>query len=498
MRLKSNYATLAGLLAFSIIFFVEYLPAQVRPLRAGEPQFSSQAGEILAVPSSAATAPGVAGQTLFFGGVPSGSPTPDELPLSLTDAIERGLKNNLGALLSDEGRRAAQGARWRLLSDLLPNLTTRTTESTQQVNLAAFGFSGLPGVPQIIGPFSIFDARVFLSQPVLDFRAIHNARAGSENLKAADYSYQDARDVVVLVVANLYLQAVAGASRIDAARAQLRTAQALYDQAADLKKAGMVPAIEVLRAQVELQSQQQRLIFFENEFEKQKLNLARAIGLPSDQQFQLTDQITYSPAPAIAWEDSLQRAYEARSDYQGAIARVRAAESARKAAGGGQLPSLSFNSDYGVIGPSLGSLHGTFTVAGSLTIPIFEGGRVRSEVLQAEATLRQRRAEMEDLRGRIELELRTAFMDLKAAGEQVDVAKSALQLAGQQMEQARDRFKAGVVSNLEVVQAQESLATTNENYVSSLFAYNMAKASLARALGGAEKSVRQFLLGGNP
>jgi outer membrane protein TolC len=487
-----------GFFAFAVIFFGGCLSAQVSGPRAGEPQLPPQAGGISPGPSYGTTASGVTGQSLFFGGVPSGQPTPEEIFLSLTEALERGLKNNLGALLSEQGRRAAQGARWRLLSDLLPNLTTRTTESTQQVNLAAFGFSGFPGVPQIIGPFSIFDARVLLSQPVLDFRAIHNARAGSENVKAADYSYQDARDVVVLVVANLYLQAIAGASRIDAARAQLKTAQALYNQAADLKKAGMVPAIEVLRAQVELQSQHQRLIFFENEFEKQKLNLARAIGLPQGQQFHLTDQITYSPLPPIAWEESLQRAYEARSDYQGAIARVRAAESARKAASGGRLPSLSFHSDYGTIGPSIGDSHGTFTLAGSLTIPIFEGGRVRSEILEAEAALQQRRAEMADLRSRIELELRTAFMDLKAAGEQVDVARSALQLAGQQMEQARDRFQAGVVSNLEVVQAQEALATTNENYVSSLFAYNTAKASLARALGGAEKSVRQFLLGGNP
>ena len=417
----------------------------------------------------------------------------------MTDAIEQGLKNNLGKLLSEQGTRAALGERWQARSGLLPNVTAGLSETAQQLSFAAFGVTSFPGFPNIIiGPFGLFDARAFLSQSIFDMKVISNARAGSENLKAAGYSYENARDVVVQVVAALYLQAVAGASRIDAAQAQLNTAQALYDQAASFKQAGVIPAIEVLRAEVELQARQQQLIFFRNEFEKQKLSLARAIGLPVVQPFRLTDQVPFAPLPAMSLEETLERAYRTRSDYQSALASLRALEYAKKAAEGERLPTVSVDANYGDLGPRPNSSHGTFTAAASLQVPIFQGGRTRGEILQADALLQQQKAELEDLRSRIEYEVRTTFLDLKASGDQVEVARSALQLAQQQMEQAQDRFAAGVTGNIEVVQAQEALSTAHENYIASSFAYNLAKTSLARALGGAEKSFKQFLLGETP
>ncbi len=468
--------------------------AQTSMNAASEPQLPAQAERPLS-PGQTVVAGG-SPQNPFFGSVPSGQAQPGVLPLSFKEAVDRALKYNLGLLIAQQGTREAQGARWRELSNLLPDLSTLTSETRQQLNLKAFGFSGIPGVPTIVGPFNVFDTRVFLSQPILDLRAIHRARAETENLKAAQYSYRDARELVVLVAADLYLQALAGASRVEAARAELKTAQALFDRAVDLEKSGVAAGIDVLRSQVEWQAQQQRLIFFQNEFQKQKLNLARAIGLPIRQEFNLTDQIPYAPGPSLTPEEALERAYQSRADYQRALTLVRAAESAKKAARGEAFPSLRFDGNYGDIGTAPAASHGTFAVAASLRIPIFQGGRVHGNVLQADALLQQRRSELEDLRSRMEYEVRTAFLDLEAAGEQVQVAKSAMHLAGEQMKQAQDRFAAGVVSSIEVVQAQEALATADENHISSLYRHNVAKASLARAMGLAEAAYQQFL-GGN-
>lgn len=446
-------------------------------------------------PATPSPTAALGGQSAFLGGVPSGTATPGALPLSLRDAINRGLKYNLGAMLAGEGTRSARGTRLRALSELLPHVNVQTTESAEQISLKSFGFPGIPGIPNIIGPFSIFDVRAYLSQTLFDLNSTNGLRSQSENVKAAEYSYKDARDLVVLTCANLYLQAIAGSSRAEAVAAEVKTAQAVYDQSVDMKKAGTVPGIDVLRAQVELQQQQQRLIAAQNDFQKEKLNLARAIGLPIGQEFTLADQIPYVAFHPVTLEQALDMAYRARGDYQSAVALVHAAESNKKAALGTGLPTLRFNADYGDIGPAPGSSHGTFTVAGNLTIPIFQGGLVHGKVLEADALLQQRKAQRDDLRSRIDYDVRTAFMDLKAAGDQVQVAIGSVDLARQQVEQARDRFSAGVANSVEVVQTEEALATADDTYISSLYSFNVAKASLARATGMAEQTADQ-LLGG--
>lgn len=461
----------------------------------GRASSAAQAGGPGSVAGAGSSFYGMGGQSPFLGGVPSGQATPDVLPLSLKDAIDRGLKHNLGLMLSEQGTRAARGERLRALSDLLPKISWQTGETRQQINLQAFGFSSFPDIPSIVGPFNVFDTRAYLSQNILDFKALHGARAEAENLKAAEFSYRDSHDLVVLVCADLYLAANAASSRVDAATAELKTAQAVYDRAVDLKKAGTVPGIDALRAQVELQGQQQRLMYAENAFQKQKLTLARAIGLPIGQTFDLADKIPYSPAPPLPLDAALDLALKSRFDYQSAVALVRAAESNKKAAQGERLPALRFNADYGDIGLSPGNSHGTFTVAANVRVPIFQGGLVRGKVLEADALLRQRQAEVEDLRSRIDFEVRTAFMDLKSTGDQVQVALSAEDLATEQVKQAQDRFAAGVANSLEVVQAQEALATADENYISSLFNFNVAKATLARSMGQVENAAKQ-LLGG--
>lgn len=431
----------------------------------------------------------------FAGGVPSGAATAQPIALSAGDAINRALEHNLGVLTSEQGVEQARGARWMTLSELLPNLSARLSETREKINLAVFGFPLPPGVPALVGPINVFDARVFLSQSVIDLTAINDARAAAHDVSAARYSYKSARDLVVLVAANLYLQGLAASARAESARAQLQTAQALYNQAVDLKQGGIVAGIDVLRAQVQLATEQQRATASANEFEKAKLALARVIGLPVGQPFTLSEQLPYAPVPEMTLEQALDRAYKARPDYQAALERVAAAQASRAAAFATALPSVRVTADYGAIGLTPSEALGTFSVVGALNVPIFQGGRAHGRVLAADAELRNRRAEAEDVKAGVYYDVRTAFLDLQAGREQLEVATKARDLAAAQLTEARDRFAAGVASNIEVTQAQEAVALANEQYIGALYSYNVAKAMLARALGVAEEAVRQFLGG---
>jgi len=433
-------------------------------------------------------------QNPFLGSVPAGKATAEVIPISFSDAINRGLQQNLGLLLSQDSTLTARGQRWKELSQLLPNLSANVTENLQTVSLAQFGFK-IPGIPQIIGPYNYLDARGSLSQSLFNWNYLQNERAAVQNLKSAEYSYKDAREIVVLAVGNSYLITIAQAARVDAAQAQVTTAQALYNKAVDQLKAGVSAAIDALRAQVEFQARQQQLIVARNDYAKSKLSLARVIGLPPGQEFTLTDKAPYQPLLTPGLQESLQRAYASRADYQAALAKVRAAQLSRRAATAEHYPDLAFEADYGDIGVSPFHSNGTYHVEGSLKIPIFAGGRAHADVLQAEAVLRQNQQQVENLRGQIDNDVRTAMLDLNAANDQVQVARSSVDLAQQTLTQAQDRFTAGVADNLEVIQAQEALATANENYISSLYAHNLAKVEYAKAVGFAEQGVKQYLKG---
>jgi outer membrane protein TolC len=437
-------------------------------------------------------------QSPFTGSEPEGKATPGVLPLSLREAIDRGLRNNLGLLLSGDQTTMARGERWKELSDLLPNLSARVQENVQTQSLTALGFKSnvfpFP-VPRVIGPFNYFDARASLSQSLLNIRDLEKERAASESLKSAQFSYKDARELVVLAVGNAYLMVIATAARIETTEAQVKNAQALFNKAVDQQKAGLNPAIDTLRSQVELQTRQQQLIAARNDFAKQKLSLARVIGLPPGQEFLLTEKAPYQALTPLPIEEYLQRAYASRSDYQSAQAQVRAAEISRRAATAGHYPSLDINANYGDIGVTPAHSNGTWQVNGGLNIPIFAGGKVHSDVLEAEAQLKQARSQLNDLRGRIDYEVRASLLDLNSAAEQVEVARSSVELADQTLTQSEDRFTAGVADNLEVVQAQESVASAHENYIQSLYAHNLAKIELARAIGDAEQGVKRYLEG---
>lgn len=430
----------------------------------------------------------------FLGSVPIGTPTGTVLHLSLGEALERGLRQNLGLLQREESIRFERGRRWKELSGLLPNLTTKTSANIERDNLAARGLT-LPGIPAMIGPYGYYDTRVFLTQPVFDLPAIDRTRAAGQTLKAAEHSYRDARELVVAAVGNAYLLALAGEARVETARAQLNTAQTLFDNAVQMHRAGVTPGIDELRARVELQSRRQQLIAAENDFEKQKLAIARIIGLPTGQELELTDKAPYAPLATENMEQALERAYQFRQDYKSAMALVRAAELTLNAANARYFPSLALEANFGELGTDPGKLKDTYTVSGVLTIPLFQGGNVRGEALQAEAALRRSRDDLADLRAQIGFEIRAAMLDLKAAAEQVEVAGTRIELAELTLSQARERFAAGVSDNLEVVQAQDSVAAAHEAYISSLYAHNLAKLELAHALGVAEKGVKEYLGG---
>lgn len=441
------------------------------------------------------SASGLPGASPFFGGVPSGTASAETLALPITDAIARALEHNLGVLMAEQEMDRARGTRRTALSALLPNVSGRVAEARQKVNLEAFGFPLPEGVPSLVGPFNVFDARIYVSQSVFDLHAINDARAERHNIAAARYSYRSARDLVVLVAANAYLQALAASARAESARAQRQTADALYQQAGNLKQNGLVAGIDVLRAEVQLSTEKQRATAAQNEFEKAKLQLARIIGLPIGQAFTLSDEMPAVPVPDMTLDQALERAYSARPDYQAALERIRGAEAARNAIRGEALPSVRVTADYGEIGLTAGSTRGTFSVAGAVNVPIFQGGRTQGRLMEADADLRNRRAEAEDLKAGIYYDVRTSFLDLQATREQLDVATNARGLAAQQLTQARDRLAAGVGDTIEVVQAQEAVALASEQYIAALYGYNVAKALLARGLGVAEDAIRQYLGG---
>jgi outer membrane protein TolC len=287
----------------------------------------------------------------FFGGVPSGTVSPTPLSLTILDAINRALTQNLGVLNAEHSVDQAKGKRWTALSELLPTADARLTESRPLVNLAAFGFNPQQfGFPSVVGPFNLFDARVAVTQPIVDLHAMNNARAEGHNITAAELTVRSSRDLVVLVSANLYLEVLAARARTESVRAQMQTAQTTLQQAQNMKENGLVAGIDVVRADVQLSTEQQRLTAAQNELEKTKLQLARVIGLPPGQAFELVEELPYVPAPDMTFASAVERAYQSRPDYLASLERVKAAESARRAVAGEMLPAFRVNADYGPLG----------------------------------------------------------------------------------------------------------------------------------------------------
>jgi outer membrane protein TolC len=434
-------------------------------------------------------------QSPYSGSVPAAKLTSEVVEISVEDAINRGLKYNLGIVLSTQTTAQARAARLKELSNLLPQLNGSLREMETKANLAAEGFSfNIPGLSLPTGiRFSNSDARISMSQDVVDLHEIDNVRAANANVRAAGYSFSSAKETVTLAVAASYLLVIAAESQVDAATAELRTAEALWQLAEDRESAGLTPNVDTLRARVELQVRRQNLIEANNNLAKQRITLLRVIGLPVHQKFKLVSRVPYKPLPVVSEEDALKRALDSRPDYLALDQQVKAAELQKRAAIAERLPTIGISGDYGVLGTHPSNVFPTWTVNAGLRVPIFQGGKIEADIRQAESVLQQRKAQRDDLRGRIEQDVADAFLDVAAAAEQVEVAKATLDYAQQTLTQSQDRFSAGVTNNIEVIQAQESLANANQQYISSLYSHNIAKVLLARALGAAEQTLRQVL-----
>jgi outer membrane protein TolC len=428
-----------------------------------------------------------------YNGSVAGDPVAGDLSLTLKDALARGLHANLGVLTQSAAEQQARGQRAVAKSELLPHLNTTISEEFERVNLRTQGVE-VSTFPESV-QFNFFDARARLTQSVFDLVQLQNLHSADQSLRARVFSAKDSRDLVVLAVAGSYLQLTATQARIDATRAQVDTSQAIYKQAADRLEAGLATRVDVTRSQVQLQTEQQRLRSLRADFETQKLRLSRIIGLVPGQNFLIADSFRFAAVPDFTVETALQKAFQNRNDLRAASSNVKAAESSTKAAHAEHLPSLALNADFGAAGitPTHEST-AVYSATGTLSIPIYEGGRIRGDIEQASAALRQRKAEYEDLRGQVDADVRQSFIDLDSAADQVSVAESNVGLAHQTLTQSRDRFTAGIADTVELVQAEQSVVQADDDYITAVFEHNLAKVTLARAMGNPEQTLPAFLV----
>ena len=421
----------------------------------------------------------------FQGSVASGEVSAQPIDLTLDDAMQRGLKTNLGIILSGTQTASARGQKLSQLQSLLPSIDFNAQESLMQVDLAAQGLR-IPGFPTIIGPFGFTDLRASLSWSLLNVNSLRTYLAAKHNFNAAQLSADDARDLVVLTVGNAYLLALADETRVSSVEAQVATAKISLDQAVASHEAGTAPKIDELRARVDYQSLQQNLIVARNSLEKDKLALARTIGLPLGQSFNLAEKAPYAAFDKIDIEAAIRDAKANRKDLAAMVEQVKAAEEQRKAATADRLPTIQVNADYGDIGVNVRHSHGTGNASGTLSVPVFKEFGLRGEAQTAQAQLNTVQAQLSDKQAQVESDVRDALLDIESAQNQVEVAHSSVELANEALSEAQQRYANGVSDNLAVSQAEQSVAQANDQYVASLYRHNVAKLSLARALGAAQ------------
>lgn len=478
-------------------------PAQSEPTRPTQLPLSGRSGNEGSATATQTPVPGtttsvntlnpeIQVQGPYAGSAASVAKAPFSGKLSFTEAIQRGLDYNLGPVGLAQAIRQARGQQKNAKAALLPNVSAAFRETDLKFDLQTLGIQ-VPFLPAVVGPFSYFDLRATLTQTLGDMTAINNYRSSREATQANEQLLKDARDTVVLAVGGVYLQAIAAQARVNSAQAQLETARAVYRQTSQSRQAGLSAQVEVNRALVQQQTQEQRLATLRNDLARQKINLARLTGLPPNDHFEIVTDVGYSPSPTMSVEDAVKQALANRADLKAAELQVQAAQHTRTAARDERIPSLSVSADYGVIGPRFSEGQRTYTVTGTIKVPVWDGGRISGDIDQAKAELDQRRAELEDTRGRIESDVRNAYLDLEAAANQVQISRNNQAVANETLRLTREKFEAGVSDNVEVIQAQEGVASANLDYITALFAHNLAKLSLARAMGNAQQHVTEFL-----
>ena len=433
-------------------------------------------------------------QDSFKGSLIEGKATDAVIDLSLDDAIQRGLRANLGLILQTSSQKNANGLRLEQLQALLPTVNAAASYSVEQINLAAEGIK-FPGLNPIIGPFQVMDFRAFLTQNLVNVPALENYIAAKHNFEAAKLTAQDAKDLVVLTVGNAYLQCIADQARIEAVQAELATSKVSLDQATAAHDAGTSPKLDMLRAQVDYQNEQQTLISTTNDLAKAKLALARTIGLPLDQKYRLTDSEPYQSLDTIDPQAAFDQALKGRKDLAAAAQQVKAASAQKTAAWTQQLPTATATGDFGDIGTTIGHSHSTYTATGTISAPILQIAKTRGDEQVAAAQYDSARARYSDQIQQVNADIRDSILDIKAAAKLVEAAQSNVDLSKEALSEAQQRFRAGVADNLPVSQAQSQTEQANDQYISALYQHNLAKLSLARALGIAQTNYKDYLGG---
>jgi len=447
---------------------------------------------LLAAPAQAqnlpSQAPGVSTAPTagsFQGSVPSGEATDQTIDLSLDDAMQRGLKNNLGVILSATQTASARGQRLSQLQSLLPSVDFSAKEAVQQVDLPAEGLR-IPGFPTIIGPFGFTDVRASLTWSLVDVKSLRDYLSARHNFVAAQLSAQDAQDLVILTVGNAYLLVLADEARVSSVEAQVATAKVSLNEAVENHQAGTAPLLDELRARVDYQSLEQQLIAARDGLEKDKLALARTIGLPLAQKFTQSDRVPYAAFDEIDVNAAIHEAHVNRKDLAAMVEQTKSAQEERKAATAERYPKVQFNGDYGDIGVNLRHSHGTGDAQGTLSAPLFKEYGLRGDAEVAQSQLDTQKAKLSDMSAQVDADVRDALLDIASAQKQVEVARSSVDLANEALSEAQQRYANGVSDNLAVSQAEQSVAQANDQYVASLYRDNIAKLSLARALGAAQ------------
>jgi outer membrane protein TolC len=470
---------------------------QPRPTQTGPssgPQSSAMAGAQQQLYTASGQNGAQVSSDSFKGSIVEGKSTGNLMDLSLDDAIQRGLRNNLGIILQSAAQKNANGQRLEELQSLLPTLTGAASINVQQVNLAAYGLK-FPGLNPIVGPFQVVDFRAYLTQNLFNLSALQNYLAAKHNFAASKLTAQDARDLVVLTVGNSYLVCIADAARVEAVTAELATSKVTLDQAVAAHEAGTSPKLDVLRAQVDYQNEQQTLISAKNELAKDKLALARVIGLPLDQEYRLTNDVPYAAFNDIDPQATVEQALKTRKDLAASGEQVKAAEAQKKSAWDYQLPVASFVGDFGDLGQTPGHSHSSYTATGQVTMPILQIAKTRGQNEVASANYEQARARLGDQAQQVNQDIHDAILDIQAAAKLVEATHSNVELANEALNEAQQRFKAGVSDNLPVSQAQSQTEQANDQYISALYQHNIAKLSLARALGAAQTNYKDYLGG---
>jgi outer membrane protein TolC len=409
--------------------------------------------------------------------------------LTLDQAVGLALKQNPTAQIAV--LTAAQSEQDKNISraDLLPQVNAKLTDQAEKVNLLAqFGGKvALPGFPTTLGPYQMFTAGPTFGTSVFDLTLWRRYQAARATMRASQESSLSTREQVILLVVSQYIGTLRAMANVQASQSRVELAQALYDQAADLQKEGVGTGIDTLRANVELQNEKQRFIQAETDRETSLYGLSRLLNLDPRQPLELGDSLSFFETPQPEVEPSLELAFAGRQEWKSLESQIKAAGYQKKASQDLRLPSVRFDGNFSYVGTSSNTTLPTYNYEATVSLPLFTGGRIHAEIVRADLEIRKLEQQRDDLRNQIALEVKTALVNQESARNEVQVANLGVQLSKEEVDQARDRFNAGVANNIEVIQAQDSLARANDNQIAALYRFNQARADLARAIGQMEK-----------